>query len=781
MKLVHLSELHLGHEAFGWVEGGRNVREADIAESFHAALDRAMTHEPDLILLSGDIFDRVGVPHTGMRALLEGLDRAGTTLPGVQIFIVGGVRDTPLMPNESGPLSLLPLPLGVHVAVDTMRVIADEESGLRIVLLPWSARPTEDGVPDPDPDFRWNVLLAYAGDSALRSRLAGLEGWDYIGLGGGHSYRRIGPRTALPGALERIGETPWAEAAEEKGFITADLEAGTVDFVPVAGRPVVELAPLRNRNRKPDWLERRVGEVLREVPDGIDGKIVRLQTEGFPIEAVTSLPPGLIANARRRALHISVEVSPPRRTVPLGEAPDLGPVDLLGDGISADLLERYRGHLSEASGEVEPVRIQGPPLSLFRGVEFDVPRGFTVVMGGGARARSELRTLLYEAISPAMSEALLMTPRRDALHARFTGAVKELVRRSGGDALEAAIAEMSERLKGGDVPADDTTVTHTFRELERHLESLRADAAELAGEVEVATMEWLRERQDAETRLQSYRDRARELRSRIKELEATEDELPCPTCGRALGKRFTEVLETLKDEWDDIVQDGQWWRRRRSQLEVKPEGLRTLESRSVKMSADVEELAERLEVSKALGSEEEAQPSPAGTVRGASGLELRAVATELLRLLRERVRERLASFWSEEYRHLSGGKVNHLMVTESEVVLLDESMPSEAASEDESTASVALQVALLRARLECPGDPPTAAVVSPAFDSMESIQKIRALHRYRALLPALPRVISVTDGAWTDRVPESLDNAFQIRTEREGQPVAIDRLRARAE
>ncbi len=112
------------------------------------------------------------------------------------------------------------------------------------------------------------------------------------------------------------------------------------------------------------------------------------------------------------------------------------------------------------------------------------------------------------------------------------------------------------------------------------------------------TMEWHRERQDAETHLRAYRDRARELRVRLDVLEKAGEEAPCPTCGRHLNEQYSKVLGVLRDEWDSVVQDGKWWRRRSEQLRLMPESLIEVESRAIRMHADVETLAEQVEVAR---------------------------------------------------------------------------------------------------------------------------------------------------------------------------------------
>lgn len=137
-----------------------------------------------------------------------------------------------------------------------------------------------------------------------------------------------------------------------------------------------------------------------------------------------------------------------------------------------------------------------------------------------------------------------------------------------------------------------------LRDLEVKLRELRADGAEAAGEVEVQIMEWLRERQDAETHLSAYRDRARELKLKLDSLTSTGEDAPCPTCGRHLKDHFADVVDYLRDEWDSVVQDGTWWRRRRDQLELKPDAVQEVESRSVRLNSQVEDMAEQVELAR---------------------------------------------------------------------------------------------------------------------------------------------------------------------------------------
>ena len=95
MIIAHLSDLHLGHRAFGHVEQGRNVREADVARAFHHAIQRLLEIAPSAVLVSGDVFDRPEPPHSALVALAQGLQSLREKLPDTPVLMVAGARDTP--------------------------------------------------------------------------------------------------------------------------------------------------------------------------------------------------------------------------------------------------------------------------------------------------------------------------------------------------------------------------------------------------------------------------------------------------------------------------------------------------------------------------------------------------------------------------------------------------------------------------------------------------------------------------------------------------------------
>lgn len=314
MIVAHLSDLHLGHRAFDRTEDGQNLRELDIAAAFRRAVDRLLEVRPDVVVVSGDVFDRPDPPPGALVTLTRGLEALRAELPDTPVLMAAGARDTPRRPGDPGALAAMDAFPHVEAATATARSVLFRERSLHVLLLPHRALLRGPApVMEPDPRARWNVLVAYARVPAQEG--AGepgveldLDGWDYVALGSAHSHRVVTGRVAFAGALERVGPRPWAEALEEKGFLTVDLETGSPTFHAVQGRPVVALAPTRVPANNPDALRSRIVEVAREVPGGIDGKIVRIRLRGPAPGELVALQGGVLGELSRRALHLSVEV-----------------------------------------------------------------------------------------------------------------------------------------------------------------------------------------------------------------------------------------------------------------------------------------------------------------------------------------------------------------------------------------------------------------------------------------------------------------------------------------
>jgi exonuclease SbcC len=132
------------------------------------------------------------------------------------------------------------------------------------------------------------------------------------------------------------------------------------------------------------------------------------------------------------------------------------------------------------------------------------------------------------------------------------------------------------------------------RRYAEELDAARAEQAEAEAELETRKTAWLRDRQDAETKLQTYRDRAAELQEEVRRIRAAGPEGRCPTCQRPLGGDFERLLASMEEQWAEVTQDGRWWRSRYDQLAEKPEEVVALEERVAELDRQAEEKSRKL-------------------------------------------------------------------------------------------------------------------------------------------------------------------------------------------
>ncbi len=905
MLLVHFSDLHLGHRAYERAERGKNVRERDVSEAFQRAVHEVVQLRPDLVLLVGDIFDRPDPSPGALVALAQGLETLRSAIPSTQIFMVAGARDTPRPMTDPGALAALdPFP-NVEAVTGRARSVFLRDLQTHLFLVPHSAVVRR---PYPElrthPEAKWNLLLAYAGVATGAGPGLSLDPqpWDYVALGYLHQHQQVAPRVFYPGSLERVGPEPWREAAQEKGFLSFDLESGTSRFHPIPGRAVVALAPIRVPQGESEKLPGKVREVLGEVPGGIDGKIVRLRIEGLSPEEVKREDKGLFAELRDQALHLAIEVDDFQNLADNNPLPlvtrdrgfalrvlrdrvkEMG-VEVQGLGATLEEFTKESTHSTDPGGLEEELLIQefhGSELPFLGEVSMEAKEGLLAWMGGDGRTlQAFANTLLWGVgITPDLpggaegdeedkaAIALRLGGIREASFWRRSGLAERDARvhgradssqqwglpakgmalawcgiggdspesvLDGGETLLAAargveeltdlLESLSERYPGlkrdrdlGDLSARDygrlmleseladlkaqlralEDVPTLVSDLEAELMNLRADIAETGGDLGAETMEWHRERQDAETHLQAYRDRGRELRDRIRKLEELGPDSPCPTCGRHLAEHFQEVLEELRDEWEALVQDGQWWRRRWEQLEEKPQSLIDLEGQSHLFNAQFEDCAERLERARSSlreldelrDREREVQDRlelllQEANASGATEEELAAFKDDpaeipetpplarhlfdLARNLRGEIgsecRTRLLNRAGRRLNRLTGGRILGLGGENEDrsVGLVDGGGSAGVeADEDRAAAVVALRMALVELLAE-DWNPIGSFVLGDPFDRMGGEDQLRALSLLRRVLSRIPQVLLLTRGPVVERAPEFFDGLYDFR------------------
>lgn len=182
------------------------------------------------------------------------------------------------------------------------------------------------------------------------------------------------------------------------------------------------------------------------------------------------------------------------------------------------------------------------------------------------RVRKELETSRALAISDGRRRALADTQAALALEVQVLG-------------------EQRSRLAAAPVEEEQATL---------ELETRRHALEEAQGRLESRRTEWVRDRQEVETRLRALRGQYAELRDQRDTLVQLGDEGKCPTCTRPLGEHFRNVLDVLERQMETVEADGAYFRSRLEQLEGMPADIEHLDEQRKKLQAEVGQSERRL-------------------------------------------------------------------------------------------------------------------------------------------------------------------------------------------
>ena len=130
------------------------------------------------------------------------------------------------------------------------------------------------------------------------------------------------------------------------------------------------------------------------------------------------------------------------------------------------------------------------------------------------------------------------------------------------------------------------------REVAQELERKRREVEEVSADLEARRTEWVRDRQEAETKRQALRGQFAELKAQRDNLAALGPDGPCPTCTRPLGASYQAVIDDLDEKLDAVRVDGGYFKSRLEQLEAMPEEVAALERRLAKCQSAAQELVQ---------------------------------------------------------------------------------------------------------------------------------------------------------------------------------------------
>jgi exonuclease SbcD len=327
MRLVHLSDLHLGYRQYQRLTpNGINQREADVARTFQRAVDQVIRLKPDLILIAGDVFHSARPSNAAILHAFRQFLRLRTDLPDAPVVLVAGNHDTPRT-TETGSILGLFEQLGVNVAATESRSfkLGNDVMVLAVPDVPgaWPAQAertakhnvllihadVEDVVP------RYVAEMDRAAVKVTRAELD-LAKWSYVALGHYHVHRRVADNAYYAGSIDYTSLSVWGDKNEEeelglagKGFIEFDLDSRKHTYHGLApSRDLLRLRDISARNKSVAELDAEIQKVVGKVKGGIDDKIVRIVLREVPRHVARELDHKALRDFKKRALHFQLDV-----------------------------------------------------------------------------------------------------------------------------------------------------------------------------------------------------------------------------------------------------------------------------------------------------------------------------------------------------------------------------------------------------------------------------------------------------------------------------------------
>lgn len=324
MKIVHLSDTHLGYTAYKVLDSelGINQREADLSRTFSSAVDKILSLKPRAVLHTGDLFDSVRPSNRTIAFAVKELLRLSRA--EIDTVVICGNHSTPRLKDSGSIFQLLELFPNIHpvylgyrkIQLDSLTVHAiphcssKEELAENLIKVRehmLSAEKALDGyhvlmlhaVVAGTPDL--NFSMGEFNELEAPAELLNLP-LNYIALGHFHKYTQLSKNAFYAGSLERLS---FNEVGQEKGFIEVDLEKGTATLHPVDARPMVDLPALDARSLDSEALMSKL-ENLLETQD-LSGKIVRLTIENVSPSTYRALNFGRIRELTAPALHFELK------------------------------------------------------------------------------------------------------------------------------------------------------------------------------------------------------------------------------------------------------------------------------------------------------------------------------------------------------------------------------------------------------------------------------------------------------------------------------------------
>lgn len=368
MTIAHLSDTHLGYRAFTKTDPrGLNQREVDVVETFRRTLDIIASRNPDIVVHSGDFFDKVRPSNLVIIAAFRALADFQKSRKDRPFIIVAGNHETPRVADTGSILRLFESIGGITVfdrasRGDNRSVLDDLDT--EIVAVPTVQLESDDRVRlRPESNCKHSILVMHGmARGVIRDAgefdVAETEPnrWTYIALGDYHVHRAWGRNCCYAGSTDFTSTNIWEEIATPKGWVWFDTAVGELEFVPGTTRPVIDLPRIEGKELTGAQITERALAQAQWNPD--DRPIVRQVVTDVRPETRATIDFAAIRDATETALYYHLDPMPVR----LKSVARTGGSEIRGVTLEDDWKEHVA--VAELGPGIERIRVSDLGLKL---------------------------------------------------------------------------------------------------------------------------------------------------------------------------------------------------------------------------------------------------------------------------------------------------------------------------------------------------------------------------------------------------------------------------------
>lgn len=321
MKIVHISDTHVGYRAYNRItQQGVNQREYDVLETFKQAVIIAGELNPDIVVITGDLFHTIRPSNYSLLRSYRLLNSLQRKREGKPLVLIAGNHETPRSSEAGCILALFENLPNTKAVFHQIQTVKTEQASL-LCIPSRGLFEIERTVISPDPHAKVNILLIHGVLDGLggsepaipvsRGKILS-DDWDYIGMGDWHTHTKIANNAYYAGSTDFTSSNIWEESYTPKGIIEYETQTREMKFHPVQPRTVIDLPVIDAYDLTADEINEAMARNAENA--GIDDAIVRQRVFNLTHSVRIGLSGELIRDLRARALHYQFDPRTPHAT-----------------------------------------------------------------------------------------------------------------------------------------------------------------------------------------------------------------------------------------------------------------------------------------------------------------------------------------------------------------------------------------------------------------------------------------------------------------------------------